>query len=369
MASALPVVAVIFGGRSSEHSISCLSADSVMAAIDREKFQVLPVGITRDGRMFLQNSDPDPLFNNSGELPEVATTGQQVVLSTDPNIRGFVGLNGADVPAIAQKVAVVFSVMHGPFGEDGSIQGALEFVGIPYVGSGVFASAAAMDKVHMKRLFEGAGLPVGDYTYCLKSEWQRDSVKIKAEVTSLGYPVFVKPARAGSSIGITKVKAESDLDAAMDTAFEHDPKVIIEKSIEGIREIECGVLVDEFGQPQASVPAEIIVNGEHDFYDFAAKYLEDSATLQVPADLTDELTRRVQVAALEVFDAASCEGFARCDFFLTPAGDLLVNEVNTLPGFTAISMFPRMWLASGMTYPKIVERLIQDALRKGVGLR
>lgn len=338
-----------------------------MAAIDRTEYEVVPVGITKDGRMFLQNTDPDPLFNQSGELPEVATSGQQVVLSSDPNIRGFVSVDGSEITPAAQNINVVFSVMHGPFGEDGTIQGALEFAGIPYVGSGVFASAAAMDKIHMKKLFAAAGLRNGAYQELRLSDWKIDSAKAIARIVELGFPIFVKPARAGSSIGISKVKSVSDLSTAIDLAFKHDTKLILEAGLENIREIECGVLVAENGEPKASVPAEIIVAGE--FYDFEAKYLEDSAQLQVPANLDSSTTERIQAAAIEVFRAVDAEGFARCDFFLTESGEIIVNEINTLPGFTSISMFPRMWLASGMSYPEIVSRLIKDALRKGTGLR
>ncbi|MEY3407416.1 MAG: hypothetical protein RL038_477 [Actinomycetota bacterium] len=338
-----------------------------MAAIDRTEYEVVPVGITRDGRMFLQNTDPDALFNQSGELPEVAISGQQVVLSTDPNIRGFISVDGSELPTAAQKVDVVFSLMHGPYGEDGTIQGALEFAGLPYVGSGVFASAAAMDKVNMKKLLAAAGLKNGPYQELKLGDWQADPKTAIQKIVELQFPIFVKPARAGSSIGISKVKTEADLATAIELAFEHDAKLILEAGLENIREIECGVLVNSEGKPEASVPAEIIVAGE--FYDFEAKYLEDSAQLQVPANLDPDTIAKIQAAAIAVFEAVDAEGFARCDFFLTADNQIVVNEINTLPGFTAISMFPRMWLASGLSYPEIVTRLIQDAIRKGTGLR
>jgi D-alanine-D-alanine ligase len=369
MSKTRPVVAVVFGGRSSEHSISCLSADSVMAAIDRTEFEVVPVGITRDGRMFLQNNDPDSLFNNSGELPEVAISGQQVVFSTDPTVRGFVSVDGSELHKSAQSIDVVFSLLHGPFGEDGSIQGALEFGGMPYVGSGVFSSAVSMDKVLMKNLFVAAGLKSGPFVWFRKSEWTSNPKAVSERVATLKFPVFVKPARAGSSIGITKVKSVESLAPAIEAALKHDQKIIVEQSLENIREIECGILVDEHGVPQPSVPAEIVVRGNHDFYDFEAKYLEDSAELHVPAVLTDAQKDRVQAVAIEVFKAVDCEGFARCDFFLTNDDEVFVNEVNTLPGFTSISMFPRMWLATGLNYQQIVRRLILDGIRKGTGLR
>lgn len=369
MIGSRPVVVVVFGGRSSEHSISCLSAGGVLSALDRTVFNVLAVGIARDGRMYLQQGDPDLLAVNGDELPEVITGGQRVVISTDPTIRGFVSPTGEELPPALQHVDAVFSVLHGPFGEDGTIQGALELAGIPCVGSGVFASAAAMDKAHMKSMFRAAGLPVGAYEVVTAAEWQTDQGACLARAAALGFPVFVKPARAGSSIGITKVKSADALAAAIEAARRHDPKVVVEAAVSGIREIECGVLVDEQGVARASVPAEIIVRGEHEFYDFEAKYLEDSAELCVPADLSAEVVAAVQALALAAFAAVDCEGFARCDFFLRENGEILVNEVNTLPGFTAISMFPRMWQASGLTYPEIVERLVRDALRRGAGLR
>lgn len=363
-----PVVAVVFGGRSSEHAISCLSAGSVLAAIDRNVFEVVAVGIARDGRMYLQQGSPDLLAVNGNSLPEVNTTGQRVMLSTDPTTPGFIGPEGQEVPANCRRIDAVFSVLHGPYGEDGTLQGILEFAGIPCVGSGVFASAAAMDKAHMKAMFQSAGLLVGPYEVVTDRQWRNDPDACIERVSGLGFPVFVKPARAGSSIGITKVASAATLETAILAAREHDPKVIVEAALAGVREIECGVLAAADGTPAASVPAEIIVHG-HDFYDFEAKYLEDSAELCVPADLPSETVTEVQAAALAAFSAVDCEGFARCDFFLAPDGTLYFNEVNTLPGFTSISMFPRMWQASGMSYPELVERLIRDALRRGAGLR
>lgn len=364
-----PVVAVLFGGRSSEHSISCLSAASVLAAIDRAEYDVVAVAIARDGRMFVHSGDTSSLIKTGDALPEVSATGQQVVLSTDPSIRGFVSVDGSPLPPLYQSVDAVFPVLHGPYGEDGTIQGALEFAQLPCVGSGVFASAAAMDKTHMKALFVAHGLPVGGFEVVTSAQWQHSPDACSERIDALGYPVFVKPARAGSSIGISKVHSRAGLAAAMSAAQVHDPKVIVEAAISNAREIECGVLVDSSGVPHASVPAEIIVKGAHEFYDFEAKYLEDSAELQVPAQIDEETTARVQAAAIAAFEALACEGFARCDFFVRKSGEVIVNEVNTLPGFTSISMFPRMWQASGLSYPEIVATLIRDALRRGCGLR
>ncbi len=369
MTSTRPVVAVLFGGRSSEHSISCLSAASVLAAIDRDVYEVVAVAIARDGRMFIHSGNPAELATIDGVLPEVHAVGQQVLLTTDPTIRGFVSVDGAALPSAFQRVDVVFPVLHGPYGEDGTIQGALEFANLPCVGSGVFASSAAMDKAHMKAMFVAHGLPVGPFEVVTAQQWSTDKAHVLQRIDSLSYPVFVKPARAGSSIGITKVNSRESLEAAIGEAQTHDPKVIVEAAVGNMREIECGVLVDEAGVPRTSVPAEIIVTGDHEFYDFDAKYLEDSAVLDVPATLDEQTTTRIQQAAVAAFTALECEGFARCDFFVLADGQVIINEVNTLPGFTSISMFPRMWQASGMTYPEIVAALLRDALRRGCGLR
>lgn len=367
--SSRPVVAVLFGGRSSEHSISCLSAASVLAAIDQADYEVIAIAIARDGRMFVHSGNPASLAKVGDALPEVAAEGRQVLLSTDPTIRGFVSVDGHQLPPQFQSVDVVFPVLHGPYGEDGTIQGALEFANLPCVGSGVFASAAAMDKAHMKAMFVAHGLPVGAFEVISHAQWQSNPEHCIARIDALGYPVFVKPSRAGSSIGISKVHSRDAVAQAIESAQLHDPKVIVEAAVSGMREIECGVLVADSGVPRASVPAEIIVTGAHEFYDFEAKYLEDSAQLQVPADLDAATTARVQTTAIAAFEALECEGFARCDFFVRDNGEVILNEVNTLPGFTSISMFPRMWQATGLTYPEIVATLIRDALRRGCGLR
>ena len=250
-----PVVAVLFGGRSSEHSISCLSAASVLAAIDRADYDVVAVAIARDGRMFVHSGDTSLLAKNGDVLPEVLPTGQQVVLSTDPSIRGFVSTDGSQLPSLYQSVDVVFPVLHGPYGEDGTIQGALEFAQLPCVGSGVFASAAAMDKTHMKAMFVAHGLPVGAFEVVTSTQWHQSPDACRERIDALGFPVFVKPARAGSSIGISKVHSGDGVAAAMAAAQAHDPKVIVEAAISGAREIECGVLVDGTGVPRASVPS------------------------------------------------------------------------------------------------------------------
>ena len=361
-------VAVVFGGRSSEHAISCISAGSVLSAIDRTAYDVVPIGITTEGRWVVERDEPERLRITDGRLPAVDATGSHVVLPGDPT-HGGIDVRPADAAVgLLHDVDVVFPVLHGPWGEDGTIQGLLELAGIPYVGSGVFASAAAMDKGHMKAVLLAAGLEVGPYELVTASQWRDDPNAVLDRLVPLGMPVFVKPARAGSSVGITRVTDPADLPAAIEAARAHDPRVIVEAGFLGVREIECGVL-DGADGPQASVCAEIVVRPGHDFYDFEAKYLEDAVDLIVPADLPPEVEASVRAQAVQAFEALTCEGLARVDFFVTPEGRAIVNEVNTMPGFTSISMFPRMWQASGMTYRELVDHLISDALRRGTGLR
>lgn len=362
-------VALVFGGRSSEHAISCVSAGSVLGALDRTRWDVVPVGITTDGRWVLEPGDPAKLAISEGTLPAVDDAGASVVLAPDPTRRGLVVHEPGDRSRSLAEIDVVFPLLHGPYGEDGTIQGLLELAGVPYVGSGVLASAAAMDKAVMKVLLAGAGLPVGPYVVVEPRSWERDRDAVVAEVTDrLTMPVFVKPARGGSSVGISKVSDPAALAAAIDAARVHDPKVVIEQGIAG-REIECGVLEDVVaGAPRASVPAEIRLHPDHDFYDFEAKYL-DGADLDVPARLSAQDTARVQELAVRAFVALGCEGLARVDFFLADDSTLVVNEVNTMPGFTPTSMFPRMWAASGVDYAALVDVLLTAALARSTGLR
>ena len=359
-------VAVVFGGRSSEHAISCISAGSILGAIDRDRYEVIPVGITTDGRWVIEQDDPAALRIVDGALPAVGGAGSHVVLAGDPTHRGL------DVQATAagvlSEVDVVFPVLHGPWGEDGTIQGLLELAGIPYVGSGVFASAACMDKGHMKAALAGAGLEVGPYEVVTARQWADDRDDVLARIGRLALPVFVKPARAGSSVGITRVTDPAGLAEAIETARQHDPRVIVEEGFTGIREVECGVLDGPEGA-RASVCAEIAVRPGKDFYDFEAKYLEDAAELTVPADLPPEVADEVRRLAIQAFEGLTCEGLARVDFFVTEDGRAVVNELNTMPGFTSISMFPQVWQATGMTYAELIDHLIRDALRRGTGLR
>ncbi|MER5476223.1 D-alanine--D-alanine ligase family protein [Streptomyces sp. NPDC002734] len=369
-----PRVAVVFGGRSSEHGISVVTAGAVLRAIDRTKYDVLPIGITREGRWALTADEPDRMAIAERTLPGVdelaESTEGGVVLPVDPSSREVVYSEPGSVSKTLGEVDVVFPVLHGPYGEDGTLQGLLELSGIPYVGAGVLASAVGQDKEYMKRVFTSFGLKVGPYVVIRPREWEQDQAAARKKIVDLagdhGWPLFVKPARAGSSIGITKVDDLSGLDDAIAEAQFHDPKIIVEAAVVG-REIECGVL--EFADgPRASVPAEIPPAQSHSFYDFEAKYI-DSAAGVVPAPLTPEETAEIQRLAVEAFDAASCEGLVRADFFLTEDGEFVINEINTMPGFTPISMYPRMWEETGVSYPELVDRLIQAALRRRTGLR
>ncbi len=351
-------VAVVYGGRSSEHGVSVVSAGSVLAALDPQRYDVVPVGITPSGQWLITDTSPDALQITDRTLPEVEK-GTAVVLPADPTSHALVSLEPGAVVQVLQSVDVVFPVLHGRFGEDGTIQGLLEMAGIPYVGPGVFASAAGMDKEFTKILLRAAGLDVGRFTVV-----RRGRPYSTVDIQALGLPVFVKPARAGSSVGITRVDDWSDLDPAIDTAFGHDTKVLIEAAVTG-REIECGVLENSEGLPEASVPAEIRLLAGHDWYDFEAKYLDDACEFDIPADLPPETIAVVQDVACRAFTALDCAGLSRVDFFVTAAGAVIVNEINTMPGFTPISMYPRMWAASGVDYPTLVDRLIAAALRRG----
>ena len=364
-----PRVAVVFGGRSSEHAISCVTAGSVLAAIDRDRYDVVPIGITTEGRWVLAEDAPEKLAITGDRLPSVDETGTSVVLAGDPTLAELTVHEPAKVPQAFGSVDVVLPLLHGPYGEDGTLQGLLELAGVPYVGSGVLSSAACMDKQYMKVVLAAAGLPVGAYVVVRPRDWESDPAAVRRAIDALGYPVFVKPARGGSSIGITKATDADALDAAIEAARRHDPKVVVEALVEA-REIECGVLQSQgFAPPDVSVVAEIVVVGEHEFYDFDAKYLDGATRLDVPANVDDEVAERIRQFAARAFEALSCEGLARVDFFLRADGSVLVNEVNTMPGFTPTSMFPLVWAASGVEYPALVNRLLQTALDRPLGLR
>jgi len=364
-----PRVLVLFGGRSGEHPISAVTAGGVLRAIDRTRYDVLAVGITRDGRWVLADDDPDRWAITDGRLPEVTNGSVRVLLPQAAGERAVQALRGSVAEAMGD-VDVVFPLLHGPFGEDGTVQGMLELADVRYVGAGVLASAVGMDKQMMKLVFAGQGLPVGPYVVVRPGELDRDPDGVVQRASRLGLPVFVKPARAGSSLGITKVDDWADLPDAIRVATEHDPKVLVEAAIVG-REIECGVLGGRDGAPaRASLPGEIVVHGERAFYDFEAKYLDEEAVdLVCPSDLPDDVTKRVRDVAVRAFEAVGCEGLARVDVFVTPDGDVVVNEINTMPGFTPFSMYPRMWAATGLDYPALVDELIQLALERPTGLR
>ncbi len=370
--AAKPRVAIVFGGRSSEHGISVSTAASVLRSIDRSKYEVLPIGITHEGRWALVSDDPARMSITDGRLPDVDTIAEsaegQVALPGSPGSREVVWSEPGAAPKALGEVDVVLPLLHGPWGEDGTIQGLLELSGVPYVGSGVLASAVGMDKEFTKRILESHGIGVGSYTVVRPRDWETEDGRAAARqrIAALGLPLFVKPCRAGSSIGITKVKDLADLDTAIEEARRHDPKVIVERGVEG-REIECAVLEFEDG-PRASVPAEVLVGGGYEFYDFEAKYI-DSSEVRIPAELTAEDTAEIRRQAVAAFEALGCEGLARVDFFRLNDGSWMVNEINTMPGFTPISAYPKMWEATGMPYGELIDRLLQAALRRSTGLR
>jgi D-alanine-D-alanine ligase len=367
-----PRVAVVFGGRSSEHAISCVSAGSVIAALDPEKYDVVPIGITPDGRWVLESDEPGHLaLGPAGELPAVTGEREVALLPGFGASAGLVVHDASDVPTSLGEVDVVFPVMHGPWGQDGTLQGLLELAGVRYVGAGVLSSAVGTDKMYMKLLFSAQGLPVLPWVPVRPGEWERDPAAVTESVSALHYPVFVKPARAGSSLGISRVDSADELGEAITAAEKYDPKVLVEAAAVEAREVEIGVLQGLDGAaPETSEIAEIRVDATHEFYDFEAKYLpEQNTALDVPADLEAEVAAKVRALAVQAFVALDVEGLARVDFFVFPDNRVVVNEVETMPGFTSTSMFPRMWAASGLSYPELVDRLVQLALNRSTGLR
>ncbi len=349
----------MFGGRSAEHPISVLSAGSVLAALDPAKYEVITLGITRDGGWVRAEVEPRRQQLTGQTLPEVLRAGTELALR--PGSTEVAVFDAASAITVLDSVDLVFPVLHGAYGEDGTIQGLLEMAGVDYVGSGVLASAAAMDKAFAKTMLAAAGLDVGQYLVLRPGEPADEQA-----VAGLGLPLFVKPARAGSSIGISKVRSPDELPAALKLAFEHDSKVLLEAAVTG-REIECGVLQDADGTVSASLPAEIRLHPDYDWYSFEAKYLEDASDFDVPAEVGAETVRAIQDASCRAFRALDCAGLARVDFFLTDEGRLVLNEVNTMPGFTEISMYPKMFQASGVSYPELLDRLIATALARRDG--
>ncbi len=368
-------VAVVFGGRSSEHAVSCASAGLILSAIDPDRYEVLPIGIATDGRWVLTSGDPARLALSAGAVPSVesgAVTGAEITPRTGPG--GVLQVTSpGSVPRDLGEVDVVLPLLHGAYGEDGTLQGLLEMTGTRYAGAGVFASAAGLDKEYMKLLMSARGLPVGRYVVVRDRDWRLgepgERKRVLDEIAELGWPVFVKPARGGSSIGISRVTGLDELEGAIEAARAHDPKVLVEAAVDGI-EVECAVLEGiDGGPPEASVPGQVVVDPDSSFYDFEAKYMASATTMRIPAPVPADAAAEIRRLACAAFDAISCEGLARVDFFYTPAGTILVNEINTMPGMTPASGFPMMWAASGLPLPQLVDRIIQTALRKRPGLR
>lgn len=353
-------VAVLFGGRSAEHEISLLSARNVVQALDRDRFEPVLVGIDKSGRWLLQQEAVLLAAARDPRLAKLEQAAPPVSLLAHPDDRGDAALT---IGGAAQSIDVVFPVLHGPMGEDGCVQGLLELAGVPYVGSGVLGSSVGMDKDVMKRLLAQAEIPIVPYETVRSSQWNREREDVLRRCASLVGPLFVKPANLGSSVGVTKVKNLADLGAAIDVAFEYDTKVVVEQGIEGVREIEVSVLGDE--EPIASIPGEIVVDHPDGFYSYAAKYIDEhGATTRVPADLTQAEVSAVQLLALRTFRTLEGSGLARIDFFMDKHRALYVNEINTLPGFTQISMYPKLWEASGIAPRELVTRLIDIALER-----
>lgn len=348
-------VGIVFGGKSGEHEVSLLSAKSVLEAIDRSKYEVIPIGIDKDGiwysgdesNFFLNPTDPAKIRINKAStsvIPSIANSGG--------------GLINSKTGSKLEPVDVFFPVTHGTFGEDGSLQGLFRLAGAAYVGADVLGSAVGMDKDIMKKLLKIAGIP--NARHLVIKDYQRDTVNFDSVADDLGTPLFVKPANLGSSVGISKVRSSDEFYKALDFAFRYDRKVIVEESIIG-REIECSVLGND--KPIASLPGEILPH--HDFYSYEAKYIDEhGAGLEIPAQLDAETVKRIQSMAVSTFKALECSGMARVDFFLRPDGGLLVNEINTLPGFTKISMYPKLWEASGIPYSELIDKLIDLAIER-----
>src|SRR5438876_3236240 len=381
-------VGILFGGRSGEHEVSLLSAASVLGAIDKSKYEVVPIGITKEGR-WLTSAEAEKLLN--GKTPEhearhlragdpettpaaaVLAAGEAVVVPPEPKKSGGSLAPFQTDPTLTRRasdrainVDVIFPVLHGTFGEDGTIQGLLELADIPYVGAGVLGSAAGMDKDIMKSLFIAAGIPIVKHVTILRGAWERDPKKVRKVVESkLKYPVFVKPANLGSSVGISKARDRKELGPAIEEAAKFDRKIVIEQGVGGkknkAREIECAVLGND--DPKASVAGEIVPCIE--FYDYDAKYLAEGSELMIPAKITKAGSKTVQRLAIAAFQAVDCTGLARVDFLMDPKSrKIYVNEINTMPGFTAISMYPKLWAASGVTYAELIDRLIRLGIER-----
>jgi D-alanine-D-alanine ligase len=387
---------VVFGGQGPEHPVSCMGAGTVLATLDRDRYEVVPVGILPDGRWVLTRDEPELLAISGQTLPSVAAVagpdaGQAPGEAAAPAEGGGSGAGDAgalapaaagaanpvaSVPQALTGVDVVLPILHGPFGEDGTIQGLLEMAGVPYVGAGVLASAVSLDKEYMKLVFAARGLPLGPYVVVRDRDWQpgpgtgtaaAERKRVFDAIAELGFPVFVKPARGGSSIGTSKAHDQASLIESIETARRYDPKVIVERAVEGA-EIECAVLEGLDGAPpDTSLPGQLVIDGGEEFYDFEAKYLDPAGSMRIPAPVPAAVIDEIRRMAAVAFDAVSCQGFARVDFFYTSDGRVLINEINTIPGLTATSYFPKMWEATGLALPELLDRMIATALRKRPG--
>jgi D-alanine-D-alanine ligase len=381
-------VAVVFGGRGPEHQVSCMGGGNMLGAIDRSRYEVIPVGITTDGSWVQVADAPELLAVTDGQLPTVeavAAPGSQLVpwsgtgTTVAPAGGGVIASAPAQIPHLFGNVDVVLPVLHGPYGEDGTIQGLLEMAGVPYVGAGVLASAVSMDKEYMNLIFAAKGLPVGPYVVVRERDWpvtdaSGEALSVEAkrvldDIAELGWPLFVKPARGGSSIGTSKAHDMAQLREAIVTARQYDPKVLVEAAIDGV-EVEVSVLEGIDGAPpDTSIPGQLLVEGGEEFWDFEAKYLDSASGMAIPAPIPDDALAEIRRLGAAAFDAVSCEGLARVDFFYTTDGRILVNEINTMPGLSPASYFQKMWEASGMPFPELIDRLLQTALKKRAGLR
>lgn len=356
-------VAIVFGGRSGEHEVSLMSAQSIMNAIDRERYEVVPIGITKEGR-WLVGGDPMKALLEGKIDGAVTETALSVPASSGRSSSAPAALESSHpgAPALMASADIYFPVLHGPYGEDGTIQGLFDLAGVPYVGAGVAASAVGMDKAFMKMALQHAGLPVMDYIVFTDAQWATDDSALRERVgRELDYPCFVKPANLGSSVGISRVVSPDGLEAAVREAFRHDRKIVVERAAQHCREVEVSVLGND--EPQASVPGEIVP--ANDFYDYEAKYLNDDSELIIPARISEETAAEVRRMAVAAFQAVDASGLARIDFFVHKETEAIwVNEINTMPGFTRISMYPKLWEATGLPYPELIDRLIELGLER-----
>jgi D-alanine-D-alanine ligase len=350
-------VGVIFGGRSAEHQVSLVTARSVMNALDPEKYNVVPIGITSEGK-WLSTPDAVRLLQEGSDLSKIPES----ILTPDPTVRSLVSHRIAGEQSVHQQIDVVFPLVHGTYGEDGTLQGLLELADLPYVGAGVLGSSVGMDKVVTKRLCELAGIPTAPYRSFLASEYRAGKSKLIAEIEKvLGYPAFVKPANSGSSVGISKAHDRMELLSALELAMQYDRKILVERGVKNAREIELGVLGND--KPAASIPGEIVPSNE--FYDYDAKYVDGKSTAYIPAKLPKAVVKKLQEFAICAFKAIDCAGMARVDFLVVKkTNKIFLNELNTIPGFTSISMYPKLWEASGVPYGKLLDRLIELALER-----